>query len=91
MLFWHASHTFAGVAGISMWSAAPFGIAFEIAFITAAIAAVVPASPVPLTPSGLLVAGDRMHRLAQFGRHVVGVRHAVVHERAGHQLTACGS
>ena len=42
---------------MSMWSAAPFGIAFAMAFITAAIAAVVPASPVPLTPSGLLVAG----------------------------------
>ena len=40
-----------------MWSAAPFGMACEIAFITAAIAAVVPASPVPLTPSGLVLAG----------------------------------
>src|SRR5665811_389025 len=37
--------------------AAPFGIACEIAFITAAIDAVAPASPVPLTPSALLVAG----------------------------------
>ncbi|MEI9804870.1 MAG: hypothetical protein WDN48_10965 [Pseudolabrys sp.] len=32
-------------------------MAFATAFITAAIAAVVPASPVPLTPSLLLVAG----------------------------------
>src|SRR5262245_2409286 len=55
--FWQAAQTFAGVAGMSMWSAAPLGIALEIAFITAAIAAVVPASPVPFTPNGLLVAG----------------------------------
>src|SRR5581483_3800829 len=53
----HASQTLAGVAGISMWSAAPLGMALDIAFMTAAIAAVVPASPVPFTPSGLLVAG----------------------------------
>jgi hypothetical protein len=25
--FWHDAHTFAGVAGMSMWSAAPFGMA----------------------------------------------------------------
>src|SRR5262245_14944268 len=55
--FWQAAQTFAEVAGMSMWSAAPLGIALEIAFITAAIAAVVPASPVPFTPNGLLVAG----------------------------------
>src|SRR5262245_23778577 len=54
---WQAAQIFAGVAGMSMWSAAPLGIALEIAFITAAIAAVVPASPVPFTPNGLLVAG----------------------------------
>ena len=36
---------------------APFGIASATAFITAPIAAVVPASPTPLMPSGLVVAG----------------------------------
>src|SRR5437879_10513013 len=53
---WHAFHTFSGVAGI--WIDLPLpGMASANAFITAAIAAVVPASPAPLTPSGLVVAG----------------------------------
>src|SRR5712691_5646105 len=56
--FRHAAHTFSGVAGMSIW-AAP-GTASAIAFITAASAAVVPASPAPLTPSGLVVAGTTM-------------------------------
>ena len=53
---WHAFHTFSGVAGIWILCPAP-GMASANAFITAAIAAVVPASPAPLTPSGLVVAG----------------------------------
>src|ERR1700736_5563597 len=53
--FRHAAHTFSGVAGMSIL-AAP-GTAFAIAFIMAASAPVVPASPTPLTPSGLVVAG----------------------------------
>ena len=40
---------------LNLWPAP--GIASDKAFITAAIAAVVPASPAPLTPSGLVVAG----------------------------------
>ena len=42
---------------MSRWLAAPPGMASATAFITAEIAAVVPASPTPLTPSGLVVAG----------------------------------
>ena len=35
----------------------PSGMAFAIAFMIAAIEPVVPASPTPFTPSGLVVAG----------------------------------
>jgi hypothetical protein len=52
-----AAHTRSGVAGMASRSAPPPGTASAMAFITAAMAAVVPASPVPLTPSGLVVAG----------------------------------
>src|SRR5258708_4904977 len=52
-----ARQTLAGVAGISMSTPRPSGIAFAIAFMIAAIEPVVPASPTPFTPSGLVVAG----------------------------------
>ena len=42
---------------MSRCAPAPFGMASATAFITAAMAAVVPASPTPLMPSGLVVAG----------------------------------
>src|SRR5579872_4164096 len=54
---WYASHSRAAEAGMSRCAPAPPGIASATAFITAEIAAVVPASPTPLTPSGLVVAG----------------------------------
>src|SRR6185436_5109983 len=52
-----ASHSFIAVTGMSRCAPAPPGNASATAFITAAIEAVVPASPTPLTPSGLVVAG----------------------------------
>src|SRR5262249_59554992 len=51
-----AAQIFAGVAGMSMRAPVP-GMASAIAFMTAASDPVVPASPTPLTPSGLVVAG----------------------------------
>ena len=84
---WHACQSFSGVAGMSRCAPAPPGMASAMAFITAAIAAVVPASPAPLTPSGLVVAGTGVDRVLE-RRHVVGARHGVVHERAGDELPA---
>jgi hypothetical protein len=45
---WHAAHTFCGVAGISSLAPASPGMALAIAFITAAIEAVVAGSAVPV-------------------------------------------
>ncbi len=42
--------------------------ASTIAFTTAGVAAIVPVSPTPLTPSGLLVAGDSVRSVVQLGR-----------------------
>src|ERR1700730_7355267 len=53
----HARQTLSGVAGMLSLAPAPFGIALAIAFMIAASEAVVPASPTPFTPSGLVVAG----------------------------------
>src|SRR5438445_435912 len=61
---------------MSRLAPAPPGMASAIAFISAEIAAVVPASPAPLTPSGLVFAGtgsDVEQRNAG-----VGADHAVV-------------
>src|SRR5581483_6659576 len=49
-VFWIARHTVAGVAGIAMSSVPTASV---MAFITAAGAAIAPASPQPLMPSGL--------------------------------------
>ena len=60
-----------------------------MALITAALAAIVPASPMPLTPSSLVGLGvivrSRMRR-----RDLVRGRHQVVDQRAGHQLAGLG-
>ncbi len=56
-----------------------------MAFMTAASAPVVPASPVPLTPRGLVVQRHGMRRRFEH-RQVVGARHRVVHERSREQL-----
>jgi uncharacterized protein with HEPN domain len=63
-LWRHATHIFSGVAGMSI-CAAP-GTASAIAFMMAASAPVVPASPTPLTPSGFVVAGT-LHSAAVSG------------------------
>ena len=69
-----------GVAGISKWRIPSGANASLIAFMTAGNAPTVPASPAPLTPSGLffvgiLVATDRERR------QIHRTWHAVVHER----------
>jgi hypothetical protein len=65
-------------------------IASVMALITAAGAPIAPASPQPLTPSGLpghsVVVCVELER-----RQVVGARHGVVHERAGHELAVSAS
>src|SRR5262249_33368582 len=53
----HACQIFSAVAGMSGCAPAPPGMASATAFMSAAIAAVVPASPAPFTPSGLVFAG----------------------------------
>src|SRR6516162_4334963 len=53
----HARQIFSAVAGMSRCAPAPPGMASATAFMSAEIAAVVPASPAPLTPSGLVFAG----------------------------------
>src|SRR6516162_550948 len=58
-----ARHTRSGVAGISILAPAS-----ATAFITAAREAVVPASPTPLTPSGLVVQRTGCSRLTISGR-----------------------
>ena len=60
-----------------------------MAFITAASAPVVPASPAPLTPSGLVVQGTGCSDRVE-GRQHVGARHRVVHEGAGQELAVAG-
>ena len=57
------------------------------ALMTAAGAPIAPASPQPLTPSGLWVQSVPCVATVKFGR-IVGARHAVVHERAGEKLAA---
>src|SRR5262249_6891230 len=52
-----AAHTRAGVAGISMWSTPTARSASTTAFITAGGAPIVPDSPTPLMPSGLVLQG----------------------------------
>src|SRR6516162_4087328 len=49
----HARQIFSAVAGMSRCAPALPGMASATAFVSAEIAAVVPASPAPLTPSGL--------------------------------------
>ena len=80
--FCNACHTACAVAGMAK-SSVP--IASVMALMTAAGAAIAPASPQPLMPSGLdghLVDG----RVDLERRQIIGARHAVVHERAGHEL-----
>ncbi len=75
-----ARHTFSAVKGISR-CVMPNGLsASTTAFATAAVDAIVPASPMPFTPSGLC--GVRRHRGADFERRqIVRARHRVFEER----------
>ena len=61
-----ARHTRSGVAGMSICGCS--GSASAIAFMTAASEAVVPASPTPLTPSGLVRHGTGRRPLAISGK-----------------------
>ena len=62
------SHTRAGVAGISMWrTPTRRASASMIAFITAGGAPTAPASPAPLTPSGLALVGTLWVEKANYG------------------------
>ena len=80
--FLSAAQTAAPVAGMAT---ASVPIASVMALMSAAGAAIAPASPQPLMPSGLdghlvTVVSDRQRR------QMIGARHAIVHERAGHEL-----
>src|SRR5580704_5768536 len=55
--FWISDQTRSGVAGISMWVMPYSAKASTIAFMTETSAPAQPASPQPLVPSGLVVAG----------------------------------
>ena len=63
-----ARHTVSGVAGMSM-AATPSGLrASTIAFISAGMAPTQPASPAPLTPSGLVGVGTSLISISKLGR-----------------------
>src|SRR5207245_7885882 len=66
---------FWGLAGMSM-SFTPNGLrASATAFISAAVDAMVPASPIPLTPSGLVGLGVTSDSVSNMGRSdAVGIR-----------------
>ena len=53
------------------------------ALTTAGSAPTEPASPAPLTPSGLVLVGPDC---LEIGAEIVRVRHGVIHERAGDEL-----
>ena len=55
-----AFQTRSGVAGMSMWRTPRWDEASTTAFCTAGVAPIVPASPMPLTPSGLTSVGVSM-------------------------------
>src|SRR5687767_5045555 len=65
IVYWHyfelpccmARQTRSGVAGISMWRMPRWASASTSAFATAGMAPTQPASPAPLTPSGLVLVG----------------------------------
>ena len=82
LTFCNADHTACAVAGMAN-SSVP--IASVSALMTAAGAAIAPASPQPLMPSGLH--GDLVVVMSTLSiGQVVGARHAVVHQRAGDEL-----
>ena len=64
---WIASHTRSGVAGMSMCRTPRCATASTTAFWTAGVAPMVPASPMPFTPSGLRCVGVAMSRRVKLG------------------------
>src|SRR5215813_10715866 len=81
-----ARHTRPGVAGIAR-SVTPSGASALItAFMIAAGAPIVPASPQPLAPSGLCVQSVVGRQVEN--RNVVGPGQTIVHQRAGAELAA---
>ena len=80
-----AAHTRSGVAGMSMCRTPRWDTASMTAFSTAGVDPMVPASPIPLAPSGLMrgrgLAGDQLER-GKLGR---GDRR-VVDQRAGQRV-----
>ena len=83
-----AVHTRAGEYGKSRWWMPSGRSASSTAFATAGTAPMVPASPAPLTPSGLVGEGTGWS-YSSIARLVVGARHGVVHEAAGEELARC--
>src|SRR5262245_49313894 len=63
-----ACHTRSGVAGISTWSMPSGTSASTMAFITAASAPTVPASPAPFAPSGLAAVMISLFRHRKLGQ-----------------------
>ena len=82
LAFCNACHTVCAVAGIAK-SSVP--IASVMALMTATGAAIAPASPQPLMPSGFDGRFRRGHVDLERGQ-IVRARHAVIHERAGDEL-----
>ena len=77
---WIAVHTLPGVAGMSMRSMPSGDSASITALITTGGAPIVPDSPMPFTPIGLVRQRHFFQRDLEV-RHHVGARHHVVHER----------
>ena len=62
-----AAHTRPGVVGMSMWRTPRWLTASMTAFCTAGVAPIVPASPMPLTPSGLTGVGVSLVSSSKLG------------------------
>src|SRR5581483_2975074 len=65
-----AAHTRSGVAGMSMWRTPRCATASTTAFCTAGVEPMVPASPMPLTPSGLRSVGVSLASSSKLGSSV---------------------
>src|ERR1035438_9315900 len=62
-----AAQTRAGVVGMSMWRTPRWLTASMTALCMAGVAPIVPASPIPLAPSGLMVAGVSLTSSSKLG------------------------
>src|SRR5215813_13188676 len=67
---WIAFHTRSGVVGMSMCRTPRWETASMTAFCTAGVAPIVPASPMPLTPSGLYVVSVTISTSSKLGSSV---------------------